>query len=364
MLKVGELICQTTVLAVWPLVLQKPASAYGAARGALAICSPVFEEVRMTTQSNDQLALTPQTSFAGPALTFDFPGLEIGIAEYEEGPTGCTVFHFPEGVLSTVDVRGGAPGVMGDYGWSHAICLAGGSLYGLEATTGVSAELFARRSYSTHWGEIGLVAGAIIYDYGRRSNAIYPDKALGRAALRAARPGVFPLGARGAGRSAGVGAGLNWDGFEPGGQGGAFRQVGELRIAVFTVVNALGIIHDRQGNAVRGGLDRGTGQRRSFHAQLESHLAGGGSPSTRPGNTTLSVLVTNAKLDYRSLQQLGRAVHSSLARVIQPFHTLDDGDVLFAVTTGAVETQLSPTALSVIGAELAWDAVLAAVGAA
>ena len=29
------------------------------------------------------------------ALEFDFPGLEIGIAEYEEGPTGCTVFHLP-----------------------------------------------------------------------------------------------------------------------------------------------------------------------------------------------------------------------------------------------------------------------------
>ena len=97
-----------------------------------------------------------------------------------------------EGARTIVDVRGGAPGVTGEYGWSHAICLAGGSLYGLEATAGVSAELFARRGYSTAWSDFGLVSGAIIFDYGARTSKIYPDKALGRAALTAAQPGVFP----------------------------------------------------------------------------------------------------------------------------------------------------------------------------
>lgn len=317
----------------------------------------------MSGLSNDLVTLTPRTTFDGPALTFDFPGLEIGVAEYDEGPTGCTVFHIPAGALTVLDVRGGAPGVTGEYGWSHAICLAGGSLYGLEATAGVSAELFARRDYSTQWGDFGLATGAIIFDYGRRTSKIYPDKALGRAALRAARPGVFPLGSRGAGRSAGVGAGLNWDGFEPGGQGAAFRQIDELRIAVFTVVNALGMVHDRQGQVVRGGLDPASGVRRSFREQLEAHLSNGAPTAVRPGNTTLTVLITNAKLDQRSLQQLGRSVHSSMARAIQPFHTIDDGDVFFAVATGAAETPLSLTALSVLGAELAWDAVLRAVGA-
>lgn len=317
----------------------------------------------MSVLSNDLLDLTPRTDFDGPALSFDFPGLEIGVAEYEEGPTGCTVFHFPDGAQLATDLRGGAIGFTGDYNWTHAICLAGGSLYGLEATAGVSAELFARRNYSTDWSGFALASGAIIYDYGRRKNKIYPDKPLGRAALKAAQPGVFPLGQRGAGRSAGVGAGFNWRGAEPGGQGGAFRQIGELRIAVFIVVNALGMIHDRQGQVVRGGLERKTGIRRSFREQLEAQLAADTTPTVQPGNTTLSVLVTNAKLDQRSLQQFGRSVHSSLARVIQPFHTIDDGDVLFAVSTGSVATQLSVTALSVLGAELAWDAVLRGVGA-
>lgn len=317
----------------------------------------------MSILSNDHIVLTPRTTFDGPSLVFDLPGLEVGVAEYDEGPTGCTVFHFPNGARTIIDVRGGAPGISGDYGWSHAICLAGGSLYGLEAVAGVSAELFARRGYSTAWSDFGLASGAIIFDYGRRSSKVYPDKALGRAALKAAQPGVFPLGSRGAGRSAGVGAGLNWDGFEPGGQGGAFRQVGDLRIAVFSVVNALGMVHDRQGHVVRGGLDRASGQRHSFREQLETHLSTGQATTIQPGNTTLTVVVTNAILDNRGLQQFGRSVHCSLARAIQPFHTIDDGDVLFAVTTGSVETSLGLTALSVLAADLAWDAVLSAVSA-
>jgi hypothetical protein len=50
-----------------------------------------------TPLTNDNLDLTPLTEFAGPALTFELEGLEIGVAEYAEGPTGCTVFLLPMG---------------------------------------------------------------------------------------------------------------------------------------------------------------------------------------------------------------------------------------------------------------------------
>lgn len=58
--------------------------------------------------TNDNTELVPQTSFVGPALEFDLPELEIGVAEYDEGPTGCTVFHFPNGAATQIDARGGA----------------------------------------------------------------------------------------------------------------------------------------------------------------------------------------------------------------------------------------------------------------
>jgi L-aminopeptidase/D-esterase-like protein len=316
----------------------------------------------MARLSNDTAELVPRTEFEGPEVRLDFPELEIGVAEYDEGPTGCTVVLFPRGpVACSVDVRGGSPAVSGaGIDLVDAICLAGGSLYGLEAAAGVAAELLARRDYRTGWLEIPLVAGAIIFDWGPRDNAVYPDKELGRAAVRAARPGIFPLGARGAGRSATAGKLFAYEEGEPAGQGAAFRQVGETRIAVFTVVNAVGAIVDREGNVVRGHYNRESGLRRALVPGVEERLAAGAPVRPPPGNTTLTIVVTNLRLDARQLRTLGRQVHASMARAIQPFHALEDGDVLFAVSTGAVESDplLDTTALGVVASEVAWDAVL------
>lgn len=314
--------------------------------------------------SNDTLTLVPQIAPARRLLEFDFPALRIGVAEYAEGPTGCTVFYFPQGAMGAVDVRGGSPRtIMAGDGWLHALCYAGGSLYGLEAATGVAAELLASRNYSAQWFDIAVVRGAIIYDYRPRQNAIYPDKALGRAALQAAKSGIFPLGAHGAGCSATVGKSFDYLLGESAGQGGAFRQVGPTKVAVFSVVNAVGAIVNRQGQVVRGHLDRKTGQRLSVTEILERHLTSVEPANPAPGHTTLSVVVTNQKLGARELSQMAKQVHGSLARGIQPFHGLDDGDVLYAVTTNEVENKaLSPFALSVLASELAWDAVLASFG--
>jgi 6-aminohexanoate-oligomer endohydrolase len=318
----------------------------------------------MARLTNDTADLRPRTEFDGPVLEFDFPGLEIGCAEYDEGPTGCTVFHFPSGAACSTDIRGGSPGTAGGgYEFVHALCLAGGSAYGLEATAGVTAELFSRRGYLTGWLDIPIVAGAIIYDWGPRDSAVYPDKELGRAALRAARPNLFPLGARGAGRSATAGKVFAYELGEPAGQGAAFRQVGETRIAVFTVVNAIGAVVDRDGTVVRGHYDRSTGLRESLVPGIEGRLAAEVPVRPPPGNTTLTVAATNLRLDARQLRTFARQVHASMARPIQPFHALEDGDVLYAVSTNELERDplLDTTALGIVASELAWDAVLAAV---
>src|SRR4051794_21989769 len=312
--------------------------------------------MRCVPVSNDHLDLAPRTSFDGPALRVDWPGLQVGIAEYDEGPTGCTVFQFlPAGAACSTDVRGGSPGQLGGFEWVHAICLAGGSLYGLEAATGVAAEILAQREYEVGWTNIPNVSGAIVYDFGRRETSVYPDKPLGRAALASAREGVFPLGARGAGRSVSVGKTFGLERGEPGGQGGAFRQVGATKIAVFTVVNAVGPIVDRDGSVVRGHATP-EGTRTPLLAGVEERLL-----DIAPGNTTLTVVVTNQALERRALQQLGRQVHASMSRAIQPFHTVADGDILYAVSTAEVEEGLDPVTLAVIASELAWDAVLASV---
>lgn len=308
--------------------------------------------------TNDTARLSPRTVVDVPSLEFDFPGLEIGVAAYEEGPTGCTVFRFLRDPMSVVDVRGGMPGMVSGSSAEDlrtaAICFAGGSLHGLEAASGVSAELFAQSKYQ----DLALVRGAILWDLWRE-NKIYPDKALGRAALKTARPGFFPLGRAGAGVSAGCAG-------EDTGQGGAFRQVGPTKIAVFTVVNAAGVIVDRMGRVVRGNRDPKTGKRRHPRELLEQRLKQGepAGPIGEGKNTTLTLVVTNQKFsgyfDTRwQLGQLARQVHGSMARCIQPFHSMSDGDVLFAVTTGEVENdRLNLTDLGLLASELAWDAVL------
>ena len=74
------------------------------------------------------------------------------------------------------------------------------------------------------------------------------------------------------------------------------------------------------------------------------------------------MVVTNQQLEQRELRQLGVQVHTSLARAIQPFHALVDGDVLYTVSTADIENpELTSTSLGVLASELAWDAVLAAV---
>jgi L-aminopeptidase/D-esterase-like protein len=314
----------------------------------------------------------PRTSFEGPVLEFDFPGVGIGVAEYDEGPTGATVFHFREPVMAAVDVRGGAPGTLNtdalrlsyDSAFVNAISFAGGSSYGLAAATGVADAIKERTPNAGAWDRIATVAGAIIFDLGRRRySTVTPDYELGRAALAAAREGSFPLGARGAGRFAMQG----WYFEDPqySGQGGAFSQAGPTKVLVFTVVNALGSVVDREGQAVRCRLsgkaacefiaDRLARKRRT----LTSSQGGGAGLS---GNTTITLVITNQQLPFWALQRLAVQVHNSMARAIQPFGTMDDGDTLFAVTTGEVDNPgLSAVDLATLASETAWDAVLASV---
>lgn len=125
------------------------------------------------------------------------------------------------------------------------------------------------------------------------------------------------------------------------------------------MVNALGAVLDQTGQVVRGNRDPETGVREHPFDGLMRKLSGGETAEPAGGNTTLTVIVTNRKLSQRELTQLGRQVHSSMARAIYPFHTLMDGDVLYSVTTNEVEhPELSVAGLGMLASELVWDAIL------
>ena len=315
-----------------------------------------------TLKNNDDPDLAISTEIGDRVLEYDFDSFKVGIAEYPDGPTGTTVFHFPQGARAAIDIRGGAPGVIGDYGFVHAVSLAGGSLFGLEAASGVAAGLLAKNGYKANWEAIPLVSGGIIFDFGPRNNSIYPDKRLGRTALENAVSNRFPLGARGAGISATVGKSVGFDGSEPAGQGAAFRETGGIKVFACVVLNAMGAVVDRSGQVVRGHLDQETGERIGFMAAIERMIEEAeASMQTPPGNTTLTVVVTNQSTNRFSMDQIARQIHSSMARAIQPFQTDSDGDTLWFVSTNEVDvTAWSGSGLGELASDVVWDAVLAA----
>ncbi len=296
---------------------------------------------------------------------FDFPDVHVGSAEYAAGPTGCTVFYFPNKVQTAIDVRGGSTGI---FGWDEklqngeaitdAICFAGGSRYGLEASSGVAAALLEKGTHTADWTNVARVRGAILYDFGYRESTLYPDMALGKQALNNAVPNVFKNGPFGAGINARVGLPKK----EPAGQGMAFGQYDALKIAVFTVVNAVGVLVDAHGTVVRGNYDAVANSRASMQTMLDAGtltLPNGNRPLAEE-NTTLTLVVTNQQLSAWQLRQLGRQVHTAMGRVIQPFQTVWDGDVLFTATTNKVDSPAfsDVVSLGVRASELAQKAVL------
>ena len=319
-----------------------------------------------------QDALPIDTAITGPVLKFDWPAVEIGTATYEAGPTGVTVIRFPQRAVAAIDVRGGSPGTYDTdtlrLGYQRkrldAVVFAGGSAYGLEAIAGVETGL---KDDGERSGEnIAGVTGAIIYDFlGHRLNEIYPDKRLGQAALHAVRPGVFPLGAQGAGRMAMQGSFFGCGAHS--GEGAAFRQVGETKVAAFVVVNAYGSITDRDGNIVRCHPAPNWGKLTKITELLahlpESHGGDWAPPASPTGrNTTVSLVVTNRQLGWFALKRLAMQVHASMARAIQPFSTFNDGDTLFAVSTGEIAGATPGLIdLDTIAGETMWDAILASV---
>jgi L-aminopeptidase/D-esterase-like protein len=305
----------------------------------------------------------------------------VGVAEYDEGPTGTTVFYFPKGAKGAVDMRGGAPGEVNaevlqnayERQMVQAVVFSGGSWYGLSAATGVANALKKMRAAEGQFDYIPGVVGAIIFDVGgRRFSRVTPDDALGEAAVLSAEAGWFPLGARGAGRFAmqgvyfhrGDGA-ENYADWPHSGQGGAFRTIGPTKIGVFTVVNALGSVVDRDGRTVRCGRNDAGRNCPAIAEKLKNFPPIKLAPAETDGptpNTTITLVVTNQKLPFAALQRLATQVHSSMSRAIQPFATARDGDILYAVTTDEVENpSLDPTDLGVIASEVAWDAILASV---
>ncbi|WP_430786088.1 P1 family peptidase [Actinoplanes sp. G11-F43] len=240
--------------------------------------------------------------------------------------TGVTVILPPPGTVASGEVRGGAPatrefallepGRLVDR--VDAVVLSGGSAFGLAAGDGVLRMLSEQgRGFPTPLGPVPIVVGMSIFDGSVATRPPGADE--GRAAASAALTGQpFRLGTVGAGTGARTGG---WrPESSPGGLGHASGRAGPARVEAVAVVNAWGDVIGDDGRPVFGGdpvID----------------------PALRLGmvNTTIAVVLTDARLSKADCHLLAQSGHTGFARALHPAHTRYDGDAVVALATGEVD---------------------------
>jgi len=270
----------------------------------------------------------------------DVAGLLVGHYTDREACSGVTVVLCAEGATAGVDVRGAAPGTretdlldpVNLVEKVQAVCLSGGSVYGLAAADGVVAWLAERgRGFPLGQGRVApIVPAAVLFDLGRGPDfvpAVGPE--WGRRACEAAREGKAAQGCVGAGTGA-VAGGIK------GGLGTASEVMASgLTVAALAAVNSFGaIINPATGRPWEIGLEAdgefGDLGRRAVAAPPPAAGAAG-------QNTTLGLVATDAVLTKAQARKVAQMAHDGLARAIRPAHTMFDGDTIFCLATGRRE---------------------------
>ncbi|NLD13219.1 MAG: P1 family peptidase [Firmicutes bacterium] len=301
----------------------------------------------MTSINKDKEQETVRTRcYELPTIT-DVPGVLVGHAEDREGLTGCTAVLVTDGAVAGVDVRGSAPGTRETDLMKpcnlvekvHAIVLAGGSAYGLDAACGAMRFLEEKGvGFDTGFGIVPIVGAAVIFDLDVGNPKLRPDSEMGYLACKNASSSVPREGNAGAGLGATVGKLYGQRFAMKGGLGSWSIKLGagkdpegnevSVIVGAIVVVNALGnIIDPKSGEVIAGAYDRDRGE---FISLTYGDFQG------FSGNTTIGVVATNAVLSKEGANKVAQMAHNGLARVIRPVHTMYDGDTVFALSTGQV----------------------------
>lgn len=299
-------------------------------------------------------------------------GIEVGHFTDTRRPTGCTVVMAREGAVAGVDVRGAAPGTRETdllhpsnlVDKVHAIMLAGGSAWGLEAATGAVRWLEERGvGLDVAVGRLPIVPAAVLFDLLVGDMRIRPDAAAGYAACAAASGADPAEGNVGAGTGAVVGKVFGIQHAMKGGVGTASVTVDGVTVGALIACNALGDVIDPDTAQVMAGArtDDGRGLRDTRRALLCGQPP---QPLLAGTNTTIGVVATDAILTKAQAHRLAIAAHDGLARSINPVHTMSDGDTLFSLGTGRAGKSLGMMVLATMAAEATARATVRAVQAA
>ncbi|MGH7636587.1 MAG: P1 family peptidase [Gemmatimonadaceae bacterium] len=271
---------------------------------------------------------------------FSAVGLAVGHATDEQGATGLTVIRPITGALrGAACVFGRATGTREldalspthQAGRVDAIMLTGGSAYGLDAAAGVMRWMEEReRGFDVGGGVVPIVPAAVIFDLAIGDFRARPTAEMAYEACEGAQPTRVAEGSVGAGTGATVGKAAGRDSAMKGGFGCALRTTGDVSVAAFAVVNALGDVRAADGGIIAGARDAQGSfvDSVSLLSRLNTEQRFG---ALTPQHTTLCVVATNMSLERGELAQLARAAGSALFRRITPVGTSFDGDVVFAV---------------------------------
>jgi L-aminopeptidase/D-esterase-like protein len=300
----------------------------------------------------------------------DVPGIKVGHATHKEALTGCTVVLCEDGAVGGVDQRGGAPGTretdsmkpMHLVQTAHAIVLAGGSAFGLEAATGVVRYLEEQGiGFDVQVAKVPIVPAAILFDLGIGDAAVRPDAAMGSAACRAAEGGLVAEGNVGAGTGATVGKIMGLKQAMKAGLGTASIDLGEgLVVGAIVAVNAFGDVIDPQtGQIIAGARSLGGTGFADTLAVMKSLVSKTILEFAGPRDTVIGVVATNAQLNKEEANKVAQMAHDGLARAVRPAHTMFDGDTLFALATGSIKADVNT--VGAYAAEVVAEAIMRAV---
>ena len=288
----------------------------------------------------------------------DITGIKVGHAQDEKGGTGCTVILCEKGAWAGVDVRGGGPASretellrpVNLVEQIHAVMLAGGSAYGLDAGSGAMKYLEEKGvGFDVGVGVVPIVCGAALFDLVVGDPKCRPDLAMGYQACQNASAEKPAEGNVGAGTGATVGKYLGMEYMMKSGLGTYAVQIGSLIVGAIVAVNALGDVIDLDtGKRIAGILNKEkTAVSNTEEVMYEEYA---NNRNVFSGNTTIGCIVTNAKLSKTQATKIASIAHNGFARAIRPVHTMADGDTIFVMATGEEEVQ--PDAVGALAAEV------------
>lgn len=274
-------------------------------------------------------------------------GIKIGQIEDARALTGCTVVICEEGASCGVDVRGGAPGTretdlldpVNMVDKVHAVVLSGGSAFGLDAMSGVCAYLEEQGiGFDVGVTRVPIVTGAVLFDLHIGDYKVRPDFKMGYEAAKIADHMEFKQGNYGAGCGCSVGKFKGEKHLMKSGIGiHTIEMESGLFVSAIVAVNAFGDIYENS-KIIAGALND---EKDGFADTVRTMLSGGKAKEFSMKNTTIGMVITNAKLDKAKATKISQVAHDGYAKAICPVHTMFDGDTIFTLATGKQDADMN-----------------------